>query len=304
MVGDRAVPRDAPSSAKVYRSLAVLAAIFLFCSTAPGRAQSVASWAGPYLGIDVGGRVQDTGAVRLALAPYVYPNLSYRSLPTPVSGSRAGNLDATPTGAVRAGFFWPAMPVVVGLEVEGAAGWTHGLASTTVAFPDRDIGQLTACGSGTLGCLSTQTDALQIKTSLGWTGSLRARIGLPLADQWLLSGFLGPAFAVARTTMAQQSAGTSQFIFFSNPGGIGHFLTNQQPISASVSAKHTQLLAGITTGASLDYRIDSEWMIRGEYGFMSFERMSTRLVGPGGSASSFSTSPALHTFRVGLAYLF
>lgn len=300
MVLGQAVSKPRLFLARASRRLAVSLAFFVLCAV-PGWAQSPVSWAGPYLGIDVGGRLQETGSTRVVLGPYLYPELTYTTQPTPISVSRPGSSDMSPIGSIRGGFLWPTIPVVIGVEGEVGYGSTRqSLSGTAIDSTVDRIGGVHACGAGTLGCLATATDTLQIKTTVDWTGSLRARLGLPLGDQWLLSGFIGPAFAVARSSMAQQASGSLRSITFST----FHFFVNEQPISASVAAKRIQLVVGPIAGVGLDFRIAPNWVLRGEYSFTALDDISMRLVGAGGSVSRFSTSAALHTFRAGIAYLF
>jgi hypothetical protein len=106
MVVGQAVSKPRLFLARASRRLAVSLAFFVLCAV-PGWAQSPVSWAGPYLGIDVGGRLQETGSTRVVLGPYLYPELTYTTQPTPLSVSRPGSSDMSPIGSIRGGFCGP-----------------------------------------------------------------------------------------------------------------------------------------------------------------------------------------------------
>jgi opacity protein-like surface antigen len=293
MVLGQAVSMPRLFLARASRRLAVSLAFFVLCAV-PGWAQSPVSWAGPYLGIDVGGRLQETGSTRVVLGPYLYPELTYTTQPTPISVSRPGSSDMSPIGSIRGGFLWPTIPVVIGVEGEVGYGSTRqSLSGTAIDSTVDRIGGVHACGAGTLGCLESATDTLQIKTTVDWTGSLRARLGLAISGS--CQGLSAqPSLSPEARWLSLRSITFSTF----------HFFVNEQPISASVAAKRIQLVVGPIAGVGLDFRIAPNWVLRGEYSFTALDDISMRLVGAGGSVSRFSTSAALHTFRAGIAYLF
>jgi opacity protein-like surface antigen len=272
--------------------------IFIACGPAALAQAPRPSWSGPYLGIDIGGGFLEGSRTRGAITPYGYPGFS-TATPPPSTGYRTGTATAdAPIGGLRGGYLFDFDRFVIGVEGEVNTGGTTGAASAGASYA-ADAANI--CGQGSLGCLTgAARDSVTVRTSLDWSGSLRARIGLPIGDNLLLSAFGGPSFLSASLRASQSAAATSLNIAFTG----FHFFSNETDLSGVTAASRSQTLIGGTFGGQIDYRIDQHWMLRGEYGVSIYPSLTVRLPEGAAAASSAAFSPTLHAVRLGVAYKF
>jgi outer membrane immunogenic protein len=230
-----------------------------------------------------------SGAVALVLATSaIAADLPYRRQ-APIDGYAAPPVftNFTWTGAYVGGNLgWRAAtfsPVINSLEIAGKTrhslyagghvGYNFQVAPNVVVGAEADMGygggeaKGPAVGAG-LGILSS-------RASLGWTGSVRGRLGYT-QDNWMIYGTGGLAFADLEVQAA-----------LSTPGSVW-------------TATNNKWAAGYTVGAGLEYMITPNITVRGEYLYADYGR-NTVAVPTGGQASVEVDS---HTARAGVSYKF
>jgi outer membrane immunogenic protein len=176
-------------------------------------------------------------------------------------------------GGVYAGYNFQFAPTWVA-GVEGDFTWT-GLKKSGVSpdlFADGTLANIPLAGNS---FSSDQT----------WLATARARIGYLVTPNALLYATGGAAWA--RTNYA----------------GIDAFAGGCPNDCFNVSLTTTQ--TGYTAGGGLEWAVDRNWLVRGEYLFYHFPAAVAAFPNNFGQIGTFSWSaPSIHTVRAGLAYKF
>jgi outer membrane immunogenic protein len=135
-------------------------------------------------------------------------------------------------------------------------------------------------------------------------GTVRARLGWLVADNWLLYGTGGFAFA-----RADESASLIISTFFSGSGGgTGFICTGALPCFVGNSSRTN---SGFTVGGGTEIAILNNVSLKAEYLFLGMNSPSLRVAavnpGAGFAAASFTTTYSrsnLNIARVGINYHF
>jgi outer membrane immunogenic protein len=136
-------------------------------------------------------------------------------------------------------------------------------------------------GSGTDGSTvfrdATTNDLDEDKTKVLWTSLVTGRIGYAI-DRALIYGKGGVAFAGLQLDMRD----------FTNGG--------------SSTGKVTR--TGWTVGAGIEYALNTNWSVRGEYDFVQFTRGGITQIDNTGAAATPGISQNLHQFKTSVNYRF
>jgi outer membrane immunogenic protein len=233
---------------------------------APPLVPVVPSWAGFYIGGDVG--------VRWSTARWTTNNFG-AFLPSAVDNP--ANLNSTDfRGGGYIGYNWMLSPTwLVGLEADvgsGGSNVTHSPFPGVAVFPG-----LFPAGMG--------HDFVNAR--LGWDGSVRGRVGVLVSPTWLLYGTGGVAWQRISTSASCDGSPPS----FCSPPGFASF---------SATTK-----AGWTLGAGAEAKLwSSNWIGRVEYRYADFGSVTNNL--PPAPIVGFNASVRVttNTTLVGLAYKF
>lgn len=228
-------------------------------------------WSGFYVGAHGGwltGEHDGEGIYHAA------PNWS--GAPTTVFPGGAIDLDGGLIGA-QAGINWQIDSFVFG--VEGDVSWTN-------AEDDR-----TFQGVG----VNSQY-AWNIQTDIDWIGTLRGRIGLLVAPNFLVYGTGGIAWA---------KTSSDEVVLYELGDG------------PTVIASGSDTQTGWVAGAGAEWRFAPSWSLKGEWQYIDLGDFDTKFSGvanmdglnlgvtqPNYTQDSFDGSLTIHTFRVGLNYKF
>ena len=159
-----------------------------------------------------------------------------------------GTNKASVIGGLHAGYNWQT-PANIVLGVEGDFSWTD--AKRTVPFTQPTVGGVPATtGLGNTPITVTASDKLD------WLSSLRGRLGYSFGSV-LIYGTGGVAWG--HTTNSLQ-------------------MTN--PPYDSVNGSFSKVNTGWVAGAGLDYKLTSNWIIRGEYLHYGFNGVSNSYACP------------------------
>jgi outer membrane immunogenic protein len=144
-------------------------------------------------------------------------------------------------GGVQIGYNWQMNNVVFGIE--GDANWLGGASFRHLVYP----GPSPAPG-----------DFMENSTGARFLGTIRPRLGLTM-DHLLLYVTGGVAFGWVRTT--------DSFCIFSCPTLVGNLST----------ASGTTTRTGWTAGAGLEYAINNNWSVKGEYLYVDLGSFDTSI---------------------------
>jgi outer membrane protein OmpA-like peptidoglycan-associated protein len=240
------------------------AAAALLASADPAAAQAppgTVNWGGPYVGLSIGGEWgQLPGTVTAA------PTAAGAVPGSPAAaGSTAhlnGRTEGTVTGGGQAGYNFQFNNVVLGVEGDMRGGGPSSTTSVPVG-----VGNFPAGGN--------------FQASSDWNASIRGRLGYSW-NQFLLYGTGGVAFANANlkanyapTTVAGVAV----------PG---------------TSASQSTTLIGPTVGGGIEYAVNPNLSVAGEYRYTDygFDSSSLGRVASAGAGGAVATTPA--TGRIGL----
>lgn len=259
-------------------------------------AQSPADWIGPYVGADLGLRRSGLIDNRAVIAPHQFAGFTYPTAPASAEESPGGTIDNALVGGLRAGYLLSGGGFVYGLELQASLG------RTSVSFDQSTAnGYVANTCSVSTGCISSASDTVGIELTLDWIASLRARLGVPVSHDLMLSAFAGPALGGASLSLSQASSASSIRFF----NGCGHptLCFNSFAFSAGAEGGESRLLFGGTAGLAADYKLTGNWLLHGEIAGVLFQRIDAAIVRAGG-ATSFSGRPAMGSLAVGLTYRF
>jgi outer membrane immunogenic protein len=218
-----------------------------------------------WTGFYVGGNVGGAWSSNNALWSPLPSSAAFEAFP--VAGNTGGSSVA---GGFQAGYNWQFAPTwVAGLEADWSWAKTGGsFAQPWVTNP----GSAAVIGSFTI-----------MGSSLDWVSSLRARLGYLVIPNLMAYGTAGGAW------------GKIDYIA-SNSGGV-------VPYATSTAFSHAQ--GGWVAGGGLEWMIASDWMLRGEYLYYSFDSSPSTVVGsagpPGPSGYSWSNTN-MSVARAALSY--
>ncbi len=272
MVGVRAVATGLLLLAGTALNASALAADMPVKTTAPAF-----TWAGPYVGLALGGKVADARWTTISTSDLGGTNVDASSPDTfRPAAFRVGGY---------AGYNWQADPWVYGLEVDIA--YADGK-TTHAGLPGCAI----ECVAGFPG---PGVDTSSVK--LGWDASARARFGYLIRPDMLLFATGGVAWQSIEAT------GTCQ-----------HSLADPACTNAVGDPFDTQtdrkILTGWTVGLGLEARLSGNWLLRGEYRYADFGTMHGVFEfgaagAPAGSDTfRYDLAVRTHTATLGLAYKF
>lgn len=272
MVSMRTVATVVSLLSGIAMSVSALAADMPVKATAPAF-----TWAGPYVGLALGGKVADA-----------------RWTTTSNSDLGGTTVDASSPDRFRpaafrvggyAGYNWQADPWVYGVEVDIA--YADGK-TTHAGLPGCAI----QCVAGFPG---PGVDTSSVK--LGWDASARARLGYLFRPDMLVFATGGVAWQSIEAT------GTCQ-----------HSLSDPQCTVAVGDPFDTQtdrkILTGWTVGLGLEARLSGNWLLRGEYRYADFGTMhgvfefGAAGVPAGSDTVRYDLAVRTHTATLGLAYKF
>ncbi len=157
-----------------------------------------------------------------------------------------------------------------------------------------------------LGSINNTTDTLTAQFEIQAAASLRARVGLPVGERFLVSAFAGPAVAQTRLSAAQ----TSQIIITRSvlvPGGA-HFNTITTVVERSTSgSEESKAVFGGTVGGAVDFHMTDQWLLHAEAGLTFYDHIEAASGGLGGSSggdSRMSYAPTLYAVSLGVTRRF
>jgi outer membrane immunogenic protein len=226
---------------------------------APPVVAPVWSWNGWYAGLNVGGSF---GEAR---------DSSTFGTPTAALGSSSAHLDGV-IGGGQIGYNTITNNWLIGLEADIQGSSERSSANTLGAFVGGPGGIPPAPIPGTL------TDS----EKLDWFGTVRGRLGVLGAPNWLFYGTGGLAY-----------------------GDIG---SNETFVTAAgtATASYNTLRAGWTAGAGIEGVLGNNWTVKLEYLYIDLGRFSNSFVGvaPNFTPMTVSTHVTDNIVRVGLNYHF
>jgi opacity protein-like surface antigen len=241
--------------------LAILCGVISLGFSAPASAQA---WSGAYAGVHAGYR---WGIADLSRPAYPVPDGFGGTSISPASSERYETAGAI--GGAHAGYNLALSPgLLIGIEADISAG------------RDKDTRYAQLTSSQFIGELEEFVTITQNRTSsfeLGPQGSLRARLGL-VAGPWLLYTTGGVAFTRAEWT--------DTFSVVVGP-------------SASVSKSDT--LTGWVAGAGAETFVAPGWLVRTEYLYEDFGRMTVPLAF---TSRTGTLDLVAHKLRAGVSFKF
>jgi outer membrane immunogenic protein len=245
----------------------------LFGGPLPVSAVAAASWAGPYLGVSLGGRWTNSTWTTTCLQPAT----SNCSPPQATFPGRLGtdNPALFEASALRLGGYlgynWQIGNWVVG--VEGDLAWADGTA-TRAGIPGTWRRSL---GPG--------QDIATVRDT--WDASLRGRVGMLIEPDKLVYATGGLAWLSMTASASCEATYPVGWCIARNARSV------------------TQVLPGWTVGAGVEWRITPSVILRGEYRYSAYQRFEqTFFHNPRVDAFRFDVSPETHTASVGISYLF
>jgi outer membrane immunogenic protein len=233
-------------------------------------------WSGFYIGAGVGGRWTDVewtttglGEGTVSAVPFATNN--------PASFDQSGSRISG-----YAGYNWQVSRWVLGVEAD--VGWSD-TRKTRTGIP------------GTLAVVSPAvTDTASVSEE--WDASIRGRLGFLVTPELLLYGTAGVAWTRrdANASCASQLAPVSWCVPRPD-SAVG------QPRFQSV----TENIIGWTAGGGLEWKLASNWTLRGEYRYADYGSTAYAFYGSSGDFGSdqvfFSLDHQSHTAYLGLSYL-
>ena len=237
-------------------------------SKVPKVGEPIVNWTGFYIGGSIGGRWSDDDWTTTGIGTTLFaPNPFSPTARFHPRGVRAGEF---------AGYNWQVSPAWV-FGVEADAAWANNR-STIGGIP----GTYTAATAAEARAL----DSIQVKE--GPDASLRLRAGYLVTPSWLLYATGGVAFQ--QVSMTVNCQGT--------------------PINASAcidvrNETTSSTLFGWTAGAGAEVMLSSNWLLRGEYRYSDYGRLSHLFfAGNGGNQIQANVLYRTNTATIGIAYKF
>jgi outer membrane immunogenic protein len=198
------------------------------------------SWAGPYLGGNVGygwasdpATLTDSSVTTVTLVTDVTSTPVFHT-PTQTAITAAGSGNVNPNGAIggaQGGYNWQSGTIVFGLEGDIQASGQNG--STTLC-------DMAGCPVG--------SGIATAGYKLPWFGTLRARLGFTPQPRWLIYATGGLAVAEIDESVSEGPVGGA-------PGIV-------------INSNTTR--AGFAVGGGVETAITDRWSIKAEYLFMGF----------------------------------
>lgn len=255
----------------------------------------VSDWTGPYIGIELGGKMADS----------TWTATSLRDPPGVLLGGISNPIDPTsprtynPSGFRAGGYLgynWQVNSLwVVGLEADAA--WTN-KTQTAVDLPGCGghfiaVGVYQGCVLGLFGAGVPGTDLASVE--LRWDASVRGRLGYLVAPNLLLYVTGGVAWQNVRST-----------------GVCGPFLVSDYCNTAfgvavgSQSITNSTTRTGGTVGGGLEGKLYGNWLLRGEYRYADFgnwnEVFAFTPTPAGSNTYRYRLELQTHIVTLGLAY--
>jgi outer membrane immunogenic protein len=256
-------------------SSAALAADLSPAYKAPVKALApVWSWTGFYIGGNVG-YGWDSGSTGIstastdpALAPALAAIVGAGSFPAALSTSAKGVI-----GGGQIGYNWQVSPQwLIGLETDIQGSGIKGSASQTLSPPLFDMTSTT------------------LTKAIDWFGTVRGRVGVLAAPQWLLYGTGGLAYGQTKSSF------------------INTDLTTGCVAAATICANgaSSSVRTGWTAGAGVEAMLAPSWSFKLEYLYVDLGRRSMNVAASTIPAILFTTSTAYreNIVRVGVNYHF
>jgi outer membrane immunogenic protein len=281
-------------------SLSIAASTIALAADPPRMAPVVTpyNWTGFYIGAHAGWRHLDSDGIVAFGDPAVATGLVFGALSTPAfSHALTGRKDSD-AGIVglQGGYNRQFAPNwLLGVEADASFGRNTVLILDTASSAILDI-PFNVDGTR---LLLSQQNALLGRARLDWNGSLRGRLGF-VQDQWLFFVTGGLAFAGARIGGAESQTLSLSLV------RLGVVLGSASATTRVFNSRG-ETLYGWTAGGGVEYAINRNWTIRGEYLYADYGDLSVFLPAlpvPNaiGSASRFDF--ITHTARVALNYRF
>jgi outer membrane immunogenic protein len=243
------------------------------------------NWTGLYGGLHVGGRWAEHNDIMFM---------------APTGTTFTGTTSSSVVGGVHAGYNFQLNPnVLIGIEADISYG--------------RNEASLTGVGPATVGPTTVQLNTPQIAfdtrttvtttltqrmaSELDWSGSLRGRIGFT-NDRLLVYLTGGLALGNIEVNLAQTAATSTQVQVFRTVGNNLISTTVTAGTGPTLTASRSQIRAGWTIGGGAEFALDQNWLVRGEYLYADYGRVSVSLT----DGSSASARIETHTARIGVSY--
>ena len=234
---------------------------------------AVTDWSGLYVGGSLGGRWTDSTWTTTAIgSPLGPPD------PSTTPASFNGSSTFRPGGYI--GYNWEWAPSSI-LGVEADAAWGHN--RTTIAGIPGTFGIF---GQG-VGLGATALDSTQV--TLGWDGSLRARLGVLVAPTWLVYATSGLAWQQADVNATCN-------------GGMG---ANPSWCIAVRNETFSKTMIGWTVGGGVEVLLWNNWLMRAEYRYADYGNVNhTFFAGTNADEVAMQFEVKTNTALFGLAYKF
>jgi outer membrane immunogenic protein len=248
---------------------AALFAAACLAATAPAQAEEPLAagvdWSGFYLGANIGG-LGASGQFGATAPDVLFPGFVTTGLPAiaPIVlvPSRLGTIPAATTNGIgisgggQVGYNWQTGRFVFGIEGDVGAANVRSTATVNVVDP-----------------FAIQTLTGRYTAQVDWTASLRLRAGVSV-NRMLIYATGGPAFAGGRIASSFTLTNPIPGIFF------------PIPFEGTTSTSSAFTTNGWTIGGGVDWAINDNWSLGGEYRFTAFGRRSVTLAntdpaGPG-----------------------
>jgi outer membrane immunogenic protein len=256
------------------------------------------NWTGFYIGAHGGWRHLDSDGIVVSGDPTVATGLVFGAFSTPAFSHALGgrkDSDAAIVG-VQGGYNWQFAPNwLLGIEADASFGRNTSLIVDTASSAVLNI-PFNADGTR---LLLSQENVLLGRARLDWNGSLRGRLGY-VQNQWLFFVTGGLAFAGVRVGAAESQTLSLSLV------RLGTVLGSASATNRVFNSRG-ETLYGWTVGGGVEYAINRNWTIRGEYLYADYGDLSVFLpalptFNALSSASRFDFTT--HTARVALNYRF
>jgi outer membrane immunogenic protein len=236
------------------------------------------TWAGFYVGLNAGYAWSEADSRSNISCPDEFCAYTNPDSLAFISRLGAGDVSGNGfTGGIQAGYNWQRANVVFGIEADFNALDVGGAQSQSGAVP-----------GGAEGLVANVATSI----STDWLLTVRARLGVAVSPTVLLYATGG--LAVAEVEVANK--------FFDNALDVGGAANNEG------ASSNSDVRTGWTVGGGLEWAIDRNWSIRGEYLYVDLGSVSTR-AGVGAldlTPNTLDTSVDLttHVVRAAINYKF
>ncbi len=235
--------------------------------------QAQTNWAGPYVGGNVGAAL---GQSKTQQSTVFSPTGYFASSSVPAVNG-AGSKKLSPDGVIgglHAGYDWQFGSIVAGVIGEFGALALNESSGSTVTYP----------------CCAPTNFTVKNKVSTDWFLSFRPRVGYAFGN--LLPYLTG---GVSLTNLRTNFTFTDTFA------------------SASETANKTSTRVGWSVGTGIEYALNNNWSLKGEYLYTDFGRSSssgtaltafTPAIAFPTNTFSHSADLQVHAIRIGFSYRF